>query len=222
MSQVVTAIGMTRTEVRGGTRTAMDDRATRLRRKRQGTIFDDNGIGQVEVEFLGKRRVIGCIEGEEDRAIRLAHQFEIDTGEVLKAVRDLDEPRAMLMAGILAREQIEELEDDVRAATPVSTQIELDHNSSVYRSAVAAVDQLIIVVEASNLYRQSEPEDQERRLAELKAGRTLLTSKWLSLDTVKVVLVSTLTYLLSKFADAPIGEAASLAWKAVKTLLGIQ
>ncbi|MET4323814.1 hypothetical protein [Bradyrhizobium sp. RT5a] len=42
--------------------------------------FDDNGCGQVEVDFLGERIVIGCVEGEEDRAIQFAHRFEVDAG----------------------------------------------------------------------------------------------------------------------------------------------
>lgn len=69
--------------------------------------FED--IGQVEVDFLGQRIVIGCVEGEEEKALRLAKRFEIDAGEVTKAVSAEIEPiQAMLMAGIMAYEQLEE------------------------------------------------------------------------------------------------------------------
>lgn len=71
--------------------------------------FED--IGQIEVEFLGQRIVIGCIEGQEEKALRLAKRFEIDAGEVTKAVSAEIEPiQAMLMAGILAYEQLEQAE----------------------------------------------------------------------------------------------------------------
>jgi len=71
--------------------------------------FED--MGQVEVEFLGQRIVIGCIEGEEEKALRLTERFEIAAGEVTKAVSAEIEPiQAMLMAGILAYEQLEEAE----------------------------------------------------------------------------------------------------------------
>lgn len=71
--------------------------------------FED--IGQIEIDFLGQRIVIGCIEGEEENAIRLAKRFEIDAGEVTKAVSaDIEPIQAMLMAGILAYEQLEQLE----------------------------------------------------------------------------------------------------------------
>lgn len=70
--------------------------------------FED--IGQIEVDFLGQRIVIGCVEGEE-KALRLARRFEGDAGEVMKAVSAPIEPiQAMLMAGILAYEQLEEAE----------------------------------------------------------------------------------------------------------------
>ena len=53
------------------------------------------GIGQIEVEFLGDRFVLGCVEGEEDRAISLAHRLEVAAGEVLKAViGELDHTRS--------------------------------------------------------------------------------------------------------------------------------
>ena len=184
--------------------------------------FDENGTGQVEVDFLGERIVIGCVEGEEDRAIQHAHRFEVDTGEVLKAVSGLDNARAMLMAGVLAHERIEELASEIRASAPASDRIvHLDHNSAGYQATVKTVDRLIVMVETSNVYRESEPEDHERRLAELEAGRRLLGSKWLSLHTLRAALLGTITYLAAKFADAPIGEAATAAWNAIKILLGI-
>lgn len=72
------------------------------------------GIGRVEIEFLGKRYVLGCVEGEEQQAKARAERFEIDTGEVLKAVSgDLDLTRAMLMSAILVYERVEELEDRI-------------------------------------------------------------------------------------------------------------
>jgi len=189
---------------------------------KRDSAFDDNGMGQVEVDFLGQRIVIGCVEGEEDRAIQFAHRFEIDAGEVLKAVAGLDHTRATLMAGVLAEEHIDDLETQARTRVSASDRIVgLDHNSAGYLAAVAAVDKLIIVVRESNLYREADPEDQERRLAELEAGRRLLGSRWLSLATVKAALIGTITYLAAKFTDAPIGEAATAVWRALKALLGL-
>ena len=76
--------------------------------------FED--MGQVEVDFLGQRIIIGCVAGEEEKALRLAKQFEVDAGEVTKAVSAPIEPiQAMLMAGILAYEEIEQAERNARA-----------------------------------------------------------------------------------------------------------
>ncbi len=97
----------------------------------------------------------------------------------------------------------------------------LDHGAIEYQATVAAVDRLIIIVQENNFYRQSDPQDHERRLTELEAGRRLLGSKTISLATLKAVLVAVITYLALKFADAPIGEAATAAWNTLKTLFGL-
>jgi len=78
------------------------------------TVFIENGIGHTEIEFLGESLVIGCVKGEAERARRNLARFETDTGEVLKAVSGVDKHRAILMAGILSMEHIEELELDLR------------------------------------------------------------------------------------------------------------
>ena len=181
-----------------------------------------DGIGQIEVDFLSERYVLGCVEGEEDRAIRFAHDFEVNAGEVLKAVTgELDPMRAALMAGILAHEQLDEFER-LTAQAPASDRIVgLDHNGPEYVEAVAALEALIVVVRESNSYRDADEADQERRLAELEAGKVLLKSRWVSKAAVKGALWGTLVYLASKFADAPIGETATTVWGALKRLLGL-
>jgi cell division protein ZapA (FtsZ GTPase activity inhibitor) len=111
-----------------------------LRAFERDNIFDENGIGQVQIEFLGKRIVIGCVEGEEDRAVLFAHRFEVDTGEVLKAVAGLDHTRAMLMAGLLAEGHIDDLEAQTRARVPGSDRIVgVDHNSRGYGCGPAVI-----------------------------------------------------------------------------------
>lgn len=172
--------------------------------------------------FLGKRFLIGCVEGEEDKAILRAHQFEVDAGEVLKAVTsDLDHPRAMLMAGVLAHERIAELEAD-RASVPASDRVVgLDHNAPDYLAAASALGHLIEVVRESNSYRDADPDDHDRRLAELEAGQRLIKSRLVSVATLRAALWGTLGYLATKFIDAPTGEAATFAWTALKRLLGL-
>jgi len=99
--------------------------------------------------------------------------------------------------------------------------VNFDHNSPDYVAASAALEQLIEVVRESNIYRETEPDDHERRISELEAGRRLLSSRWASVSTLKATLIGTLTYLALKFVDVPIGDAASAAWKAIAALLGL-
>ena len=73
--------------------------------------FED--IGQIEVDFLGQRIVIGCIKGEEENTLRLTKRFESDAGEVTKAVSAPIEPiQAMLMAGIINYDLLEQMEHE--------------------------------------------------------------------------------------------------------------
>lgn len=173
------------------------------------TTFDENGIGQVEIELLGERIVVGCAEGEEGHALLYAHYLEVDAGENLKAVAGLDNRRAIIMAALWGRERIDELEDQLRLLQPYPAEpVELDHGSADYRSAIVAVDRLIALVQQSNEYREAEPDDQERRLAELEAGRRLLGSRWLSPVALKAALIGTIAYLATKFIDAPIDRGS--------------
>ena len=184
-------------------------------------MFD--GMGQIAVEFLGDRFVLGCVEGEEDRAIRFAHRLEVDGGGVLEAVPgNLDHTRAMLMAGILAHERIDDLVREAETVPASDRVVGLDHNAAEYVETITTVETLIIVVRESNSYQEEDAPDQERRLAELEAGRTLLKSRWVSPTTVRAAFWGTLVYLASKFADAPIGDAATAAWSALKQLFGIR
>ena len=76
---------------------------------KKAVAFED--MAQVEVDFLGQRIVIGCIEGEEEKTIRLVNRLEIDAGEVTKAVSVPIEPiQAMLMASLFAYEKLDQLE----------------------------------------------------------------------------------------------------------------
>ena len=182
-------------------------------------VFDHNGFAQIQVSFLGQRIVLGCVEGEEDLWIKFAHDFEIYAGEVLKAVAGLDDARAALMAGSHAMERIAELEGHDNLPASDRT-VALDHNSADYLEAIVSLDRLILIVRTSNIFLERDPADHERRLAELEAGRKLLESKLASVSTLRAVLLGTLAYLATKFADAPIGEAATAAWNALKALVG--
>ena len=69
------------------------------------------GMGQIEVDFLGQRIVIGCIEGDEEKTLRLVKRLENDAGECTKAVSNSIEPiQAMLMASVFNYDLLEQAE----------------------------------------------------------------------------------------------------------------
>ena len=108
-----------------------------------------------------------------------------------------------------------------RVTVPASNRfVELDHNSAAYQEAVAAGDELIQAVRESNAYTDTDSADKEHRLAELEAGYRLLRAPRVNAATAKAILTGVLTYLITKFADQPIGDLAKVAWSALKTLFG--
>jgi len=82
---------------------------------------------------------------------------------------------------------------------------------------VAAVEQLIDAVERSNEYAVRDEDDRNRRLEELRAGRSLLSTKG---GAGVGVLAAVLTYLAIKFSDGIIGGLADLAFENLLRLVG--
>jgi hypothetical protein len=97
--------------------------------------------------------------------------------------------------------------------------VELDHGAPEYQRATSALDAVTKAVLQSNDYASSEPEDRDQRVAELEAGNRLLKAPRVRITALVGVLLSALTYLTTKFADAAIGEAASEAVAALKALI---
>ena len=101
----------------------------------------------------------------------------------------------------------------------INRAVSLNHNSAQYKETMEALDKVEESVRGSNEY--NDDEDKKLRLAEMGAGKELLKSTSVRPAAVRAVLAGTLIYLAEKFANAPIGEAALLAWNLVKSLIGL-
>ena len=107
-------------------------------------------------------------------------------------------------------------------SVPASDRIvSIDHNSSEYRSVVEKLEALRAAVESNNEFRSENLDEHERRLTDIETTLKILENKRVRVGAVRVAAYGTLIYLAEKFADEPIGELASAAWEALKTLLGI-
>lgn len=113
------------------------------------------------------------------------------------------------------------LEASALAAPAAGRYVEFDHNSRVYLDAVEAIDDVLAEVRSSNAYRNQDPRDQERQIAELSAFRTLLQSVRVSISAATRFVIPTLKYLAAKFGDSAIGAAATAAIAAVLKLFGL-
>lgn len=118
-------------------------------------------------------------------------------------------------------EQAEEWEEQlgVTLQAPASDRVvPLDHNTTEYQSTIASLDKVIAEVRAE---RRNDFFDKEQRLAELDAGKALLSADRVSLRPALAVFSTVLGYLALKFVDVPIGQAAQSAWEAVLKLFGL-
>jgi hypothetical protein len=100
--------------------------------------------------------------------------------------------------------------------------IRFDDNEANFDAALEAIDEVAELVRAHNEFGSREPETRDQKLEELKAIRGLLEQRegW----TTKLLAVgwTALGYLISKFADEPLGYAAAQAWHALQTVIGLR
>jgi hypothetical protein len=88
------------------------------------------------------------------------------------------------------------------------------------RNLIGVLDRLSDAIEKNNEYRVREPEDQKRRLTELRHIRDLLSTPGAFAAGAAAFLMTTLTYLAIKFADGLIGKLAEQAAKLLQKLVG--
>src|SRR6185437_9536107 len=97
--------------------------------------------------------------------------------------------------------------------------VTLNHNSDAYKETVETLDKLEDAVEQANDYPDAE--DKEQRLAELSAGKRLLSSARVRVAAAVAVLSPLLLWLADKFVGSLIGQIAQTAWQALKVLFGL-
>lgn len=108
-------------------------------------------------------------------------------------------------------------DSEVRYAPATDRIVRIDHNSEAYKQADKALEDLEEAVRSSNSPELS-PDDRDRSVAEISAGRRLLKATTVKLYAAVLLIVSAITFL-SKLEG--LAEAAGQALKFVKTLLDL-
>jgi hypothetical protein len=85
---------------------------------------------------------------------------------------------------------------------------------------IDSLDRLADAIKKNNEYRATDPDDQRRRLAEVKSFSDLLRTPGAFGAGVAAGLMATLTYLIAKFTDSLIGKLAEVAAKLLERLIG--
>lgn len=98
----------------------------------------------------------------------------------------------------------------------------LDHSRKEYDKVIESLRRIEVEVKKSNEIGSDIPEEKERLLAEISAGRRLLEAVHVRIDAVKSVLVAALQWLAEHYANAIVGVLAAATLGAIASLLGIE
>ncbi len=97
--------------------------------------------------------------------------------------------------------------------------VPINHNSQEYQEINLAIDELQDAVRKSNSF--SDPEEKDLRLAEISASRTILGSAKARISVIYNLVLGTLKFLATVFAENAIGNIAQRAIAALGTLTGL-
>ena len=70
-------------------------------------------MGNISIEVNNREFLIACTDGDEDKVKNLALKFASRVKSIKDRVGELDQQRLFLLAGILAEEENQELNDDL-------------------------------------------------------------------------------------------------------------
>jgi hypothetical protein len=156
-----------------------------------------------------------------------AHSYTYGGADLNDNVQELTEQIFLPMARELRRY----LETQIISKRPVSVAppgvsapasdrvVRLDHNSVAYIEVIDALDKLERTLKEANDY--PDLEEKEQHVAEISAGRRLLTAVRVRIGVIVAVLSGPLTYLAKKFIDTGISTAAKTAWEKLTVLFGM-
>lgn len=120
---------------------------------------------------------------------------------------------------VKAQEFIDEIfEADARpkSRAPAADRfVKLDDNAPAYDTAVARLQNL--VEEAAEIRVNDWPE-KEGVVESLKSALSMIKTRYVNRQTILSAVSAATAFILLKFADAPIAEAAKRTWDAVKAL----
>lgn len=160
---------------------------------------------------------VGQVLGDIDRNSPIAKSIRDGLGTTLIGNDSDDFVRAknLIMSGLRAASKIFGSDSNIPASDRVVT---IDHNSDAYSEALANLEKLIKAVRETNDY-PSDQEDREQKIAELTAGRHLITATRVRIQAAKALLEPTLRWFMEKFSGAIVSQLASAAWKAIQHVL---
>jgi hypothetical protein len=112
----------------------------------------------------------------------------------------------LILNGLMAAQKV--FGTDIPASDRV---VSLGHNSPEQQEALQRLDELASAVQEANDF-PGEPEEKERVVAELSAGRRLLEAARVRVSAVRETLAPTLKWIAEKAGGAMISKLATDLW----------
>lgn len=95
--------------------------------------------------------------------------------------------------------------------------IDLNKNPKVRDEIVDQLTKLTVMLQTSNTAMAMKSSELEKAINDLKAGTEIIKTGKFSIGKIEGVLFGALGFIATKFAEAPIGDAAGLCWNLLKT-----
>jgi hypothetical protein len=95
--------------------------------------------------------------------------------------------------------------------------VDLNRNPKVRDEIVDQLTKLTMMIQTSNSVMSMKSAELEKAISDIKAGTEMVKAGKFTIGKIEGVLFGALGYLTSKFADAPIGDAAQFCWGLIKS-----
>lgn len=95
--------------------------------------------------------------------------------------------------------------------------IDLNKNPKVRDEIVDQLTKLTVMLQTSNTAMSMKSSELEKAINDLKAGTEIIKTGKFTIGKIEGVLFGALGFIATKFAEAPIGDAAGLCWNLLKT-----
>ncbi len=210
------AFGLHDIEIPRGIYRAQTEQIFNDLRAGNGIIFDgdDYTDNWFKFDFGRKQQVINNLLGENIARARVKNLGPESFNRALRKIAEED--------GLTLREG-SPIEDDLRdrIAPGADRIVSFDHNAPEFLELERDLEAVSEIIRGDNNGAVVPPRERPRILEQFRAARDLIKVDRISTKVMASLVLPTLVYLASKFADEAVGQLAGKLLEALATLFGL-